>query len=503
MKVYIREEINRLHNEKEDSYCTSSFKSKDDTNWNLFIIGDGLSGHHGAVASNISVSVVRSYLAKILSQNTDYSPEKALKEALLNAHGALEKIGTTYTTIDVVLLSKDQLYLTHMGDSRVYFGYGDVLKQITVDEGDYNGPKNYIGQAHIPNNSLDIVTRIDNAVVKYDFLQNKPSKILLTTDGLMSRVTDAEIAQIWADAHGEYHDPSKVLDKFIERIRRPYGRLDELVEDKIKRIVGGIDDFRLNSNDTKAQMIERILNAYVLRESEELVSRIDGYIKYDDTAMILIDLEDSVDQRLDELKTVVEVTLPEVKRQRSEYQEDARAKSATISRLETDKSNLGGLLAEEKAGRKLDREAYDDKIKEKDEEINALYGGIIDYEVDKDRLVKEIAELKEEIVNKNNNLGLYVNLKRCMSKFYHGALGLIASGESVKKKDEPEAMELISDLEAIALISTGYNPEFIEKNNRELSSREYPLEKTEPKEKLSGRDEAMKFIKETESDENG
>jgi protein phosphatase len=492
MKVYVKEEINRLHDEKEDSYCTSSFKSKDGTDWNLFIIGDGLSGHHGAVASNISVNVIRNYLTKTLSQAPDYPLEKALKEALFNAHRALEKIGTTHTTIDTVLLSSSKLYLAHMGDSRVYFGYNNVLKQITIDEGDYDGPKNYIGQGHIPNNRLDIDSRIDQAVVEYDISLDKPSKILLTTDGLMSRVTDAEIAQIWAGAHGKYHDMSKVLDLFVERIRRPYGRLDELVEDKIKRIVGGIDDFRLNPSDTKAQMIERILNAYVLRESEELVSRIDGNIKYDDTTMILVDMEDSINQRLGELKTVVEVTLPETERQRDGYQREVGIKEAAIARLEVANSSLEGRLADEKEGRRQDKAAYDANIKLKDEEIDRLHGGIIDYEVEKDGLIKKIAELEEEIVKLEKNKGLYNSMKKYLIKFSHYALG-IDSDESVKKKDEFEPTEITPN-EKIALTLGGYNDGVIEKINQQLSNKEYSPEKQETRAWSNGPKEVLRWI---------
>lgn len=336
MKIYVREEINRSqHDEKEDSYCTSSFRGKDGTDWNLFMIADGLSGHHGALASNVSVRVVRDSLTKTLQKEVGCSPTEALKKSLIEANAKLERFGTTYTTIDAVLLSQDNLYLAHMGDSRVYLGYGGRLEQVTVDEGDSSGPKNYIGCTYIANNSLNITTRVNQAVTElYSKGHAKPSEILLVTDGLMSRVTDEEINQIWADTHSKYYDPSNVLDRFVERIRRPQGKLSELVEDKIKRIVGGTADFRLNPGDSKDQMIKRILDAYVRGEGEELrteeeskrleeywrreggsktlVSRIDNNLKYDDATMILVDLKDSVNVRLGELRTALEVTIPEL-----------------------------------------------------------------------------------------------------------------------------------------------------------------------------------------------
>ncbi len=356
MKIYVRDEINRLHDRREDAHCTSSFKDKVGNKWEIVIIADGLSGYHGAVASGKSVNAVRNYLTEILSRDKEYSPENALKGAVLHANEELEKIGTTYTTIDTVLLSEDKLYLAHLGDSRVYLGFGSTLELVTEDQGDSNGPKNYIGCTYIEGNSKNIAARVELAVT--ELLSKgyaRPSEILLATDGLMSRVTDAEITEIWADAHKVNYDPSAVLEKFVERIRRPVGKLSELTENQIRRIVGGIPDFNLGPGDSKEQMIEKILDAYVRRESGELVKRIDGNLKYDDATLILVDLKDSVGNSFDEL-TKVKIKLPEVEGERDVFRADAIAKGERISQLTEEKSSLDDTIRTEREERRIEVE---------------------------------------------------------------------------------------------------------------------------------------------------
>ena len=507
MRHYIKEIIGRTksHSTSEDSYAINHFNDADGLDWRLFMIADGLTSHNGAYASNFAVKTISAYIRNSIESKSGYESERVIKDALLQTNSQLEKGSAGRTTIDMILLSSSELYLAHLGDSRVYFINDDnSLQQVTKDEGGGpDGPTNYLGRTYAEGSSIHITDRVEKCILKpYEAGLVKPKFILLATDGLTSRVTDEEIETKLSQL-GKYSNPAQLLDELEQMMRYPVGRMGGLTLGALWNMISNLPEFAEDTSLSIELLRTKLLQAYKNNESDELVRRIDNnWIKNDDTAMILVDLEDSVDNRLGELKTVVEVTLPRVEQKRDEYQQDVVAKSATISRLETTNSNLEERLAEEKEGRRVEKEAYDAKIKLKDREIEGLYGGVIDYEVNKDELVKEIAELKEEIVNKDNSLGLYAYLKRCMSKFYHGALRLIASGEYVKKKDESGVTELISDIEAIALISAGYNREFIEKNNQELSDKKCSLEKTKLEERLSGRDEVIKNLEEIEGNKD-
>lgn len=107
---------------------------------NLFIVADGMGGHKaGQVASNTSIEAFLAYLNKYQPDSTE-EPLDMLIGAVNMANDAVYKLGQTYseygnmgTTMVVATVIDNNMYVAHVGDSRLYLIDGDEIVQITND----------------------------------------------------------------------------------------------------------------------------------------------------------------------------------------------------------------------------------------------------------------------------------------------------------------------------------------------------------------------------------
>ena len=103
---------------------------------NLFVVADGMGGQNaGERASSYAVEVLLQSIRKSREKN----PVKVLRRAMEHANDMVYRESTTKessrgmgTTMVAATLYKDTLYVTNVGDSRLYI-IGNEIRQITHD----------------------------------------------------------------------------------------------------------------------------------------------------------------------------------------------------------------------------------------------------------------------------------------------------------------------------------------------------------------------------------
>ncbi len=139
MKVFAGTDIGKAREMNQDFYYVS--RNLDEVK--LCVLADGMGGYTGGeIASNLAVMSVKSYIYNNYSKtelNTD-GIINLLKDATQYANmivyektkeiTALEEMGTT---LEIALIVDDKVYISHIGDSRIYKITNDKAKQLTID----------------------------------------------------------------------------------------------------------------------------------------------------------------------------------------------------------------------------------------------------------------------------------------------------------------------------------------------------------------------------------
>ncbi|MGM0472106.1 MAG: Stp1/IreP family PP2C-type Ser/Thr phosphatase [Bacillota bacterium] len=231
MRYGLVSDVGKVRDENEDSYLKLI---TDD--YGLFAVADGMGGHNaGEVASTLAVDTLKAYNFTIGQLTTDL--ETAVKRAnrqILQAAKENPKYQGMGTTLTAALLTSQQVYIGHVGDSRAYlFRAGELIQltedhslvnqllesgEITEQEARNHPQRNLLLQAL--GTAEDIEVDIISQQIKEDDL------FLLCSDGLTDLLSDQEIA--------------KVLD--------PTGKLqqqaDQLVQ--LAKQAGGYDNITVN-----------------------------------------------------------------------------------------------------------------------------------------------------------------------------------------------------------------------------------------------------------------
>ena len=179
---------------------------------NLFVVADGMGGHNaGERASSYAVEVLLANIRKSKERN----PVKVLRYAMEHANDSVYQEAMTKercrgmgTTMVAATILKDTLYITNVGDSRLYISGEQGLVQITRDhswiaemvmrgelskEEARNHPdKNIITRALGASEEVDIDF--------FDVQLEEKNRILLCSDGLSNMVADEEIQKILGDS---------------------------------------------------------------------------------------------------------------------------------------------------------------------------------------------------------------------------------------------------------------------------------------------------------------
>lgn len=200
----MKTDIGLQRNANED-YCLSTKIN----NIYVYIVADGMGGHlAGEVASKLAVDSIYEYLNENIKQYD--SLVKIIKDSLDYANGKIYKKSTdpAYkdmgTTIELVLVDGCNVYLGHVGDSRVYIKKNNKFKQITRDHSLIN---DLLESGSISESEADrmpqknIITRALGGDIKLDsdiheITISKGDIIFICTDGVTGCLDDEEIFDV-------------------------------------------------------------------------------------------------------------------------------------------------------------------------------------------------------------------------------------------------------------------------------------------------------------------
>ncbi len=301
MRAYTKIIPGRKHEACDDHLFESIFSDSQNNRCGIFIIGDGLSGSAGHYASNLAVNDLGKRLQEELVKGLSPNDIPSLVKSKFGELDQRVK-GKFETTLDSVVIRNETCYLHHAGDSRVYLVYaGGRVEQVTEDEGKISsrlGPANYIGALKGTNEQI-----IDLKNVQYLFL---------TTDGLMSRVTDEQIYTLLRTAE---YGGLEILGMFEKIIAQPREKLLPIPEEKLVQMIKGKQE---KIPQKKQELVDLVLQYY--GRDQDVTKEVDSLLEYDDTAMILVDLEDSLGSVLSDegrRKQTEAVRIQQIEQQRS------------------------------------------------------------------------------------------------------------------------------------------------------------------------------------------
>ena len=210
MRILAKSDIGKAREMNQDSFYVSDV----DDEIKLYILADGMGGYKGGeIASSLAIESTRKYIEnnfkdiqkekneilKLINSAIEYANmivyEKTLEEPELHDMG---------TTLDVVLIYNNKVFIGHVGDSRVYRIRKNLIRKLTSDhsyveklvkdgsitkEEAYNHPnKNMLLKA------LGCKTLVRPDVFYKGFL--KGDILLMCSDGLTNMLKDNEIYSI-------------------------------------------------------------------------------------------------------------------------------------------------------------------------------------------------------------------------------------------------------------------------------------------------------------------
>ncbi len=210
MKVFAGTDIGKVRQMNQDTY----FISEEAEEPKIYLLADGMGGYAGGeIASNLAIHSVKQYIQsnwekiaktekeilKLLKEATKYANSSIYEKA--NQVKELEEMGTT---LEICLIYEEKLYISHLGDSRIYAVSNDKIERITNDhtyveklvkdgtisrEEAKNHPKK-----HMLIKALGCASDAEPDVFARTW--DKEEMIVLCSDGLTNMLTEEEIQDI-------------------------------------------------------------------------------------------------------------------------------------------------------------------------------------------------------------------------------------------------------------------------------------------------------------------
>lgn len=224
MLVFANTDIGMSRNMNQDYY----YISNQDDDLSIFILADGMGGYNGGeIASKIAVESARKYIEEKADdlQNNEKKIIDVLKSATAYANNTvyeiskenknLEEMGTT---LEICLIYNKKVYISHIGDSRVYSIIGEKIERLTTDhsyveklvkdgtitrEEAENHPKK-----HVLIKALGCVPEIEPDIIERRFEKNEI--LVICSDGLTNMLKDDKIRDVVIN---NIEDPEKELIK--------------------------------------------------------------------------------------------------------------------------------------------------------------------------------------------------------------------------------------------------------------------------------------------------
>jgi len=236
IRVGYASDIGQVRSNNQDTLlvlATSSEGNKPSQPMGLFIVADGMGGHHDGerasmvAAQTIAIHVTRELYLPSLQNHQPDAEQKTISEVLAEALDAANAavnadVPEGGTTVTCAVVRGDLAYVAHVGDSRAYLiveGQPSMelltrdhslvrrlqeLGQLTPEEAEVHPQRNVLYRAIGQGDTLEV-----DATTR----RLPPSaRLMLCSDGLWGAVDDSHILQILR----EYADPQEACERLIQ-----------------------------------------------------------------------------------------------------------------------------------------------------------------------------------------------------------------------------------------------------------------------------------------------
>lgn len=239
MRFYGITDVGRERSINED--CISLPETSE--NLKIFVLADGMGGANaGEVASKEAVEASKMYIEKNIEKVLDGTVDE-LRELILNAvleankrvielSNAVPEYKGMGTTLIVLYVFKNKVFIGHVGDSRVYRIRKNIIRQLTKDHSFVQELVNsgtitkQEAKNHPQKNALTKVIgyeeNIEPDIITKGFL--KDDVILICSDGLTNMLDDSQIYEIITK---NILDTEKMSKELVDRANES-GGLDNI-----------------------------------------------------------------------------------------------------------------------------------------------------------------------------------------------------------------------------------------------------------------------------------
>lgn len=204
MKAYALTDIGRARSMNQDFVFASS--QPVGPLENLFLVADGMGGHRaGDFASRFLVE----HMVEEIQSSGEKAPVAVLEKAIRHVNFDLyqqalenEEFGGMGTTLVAATVEGETLYVSNIGDSRLYLVRGGKAYQITKDHSYVEemvaagkmvrGSQDYLNQKNIITRAAGMTEHVQADFFEADL--ERGDVILLCSDGLTNMVSDEQIA---------------------------------------------------------------------------------------------------------------------------------------------------------------------------------------------------------------------------------------------------------------------------------------------------------------------
>ena len=228
MRVYGKSDVGKARDNNQDFYIISP----PDTRIKIYVVADGMGGAKGGeIASKLAALSAKSYiethfdeyradrnkLKTLISNAIEYANmivyEESKKDKSLKGMG---------TTIDICLIYNNQVFIGHVGDSRVYRIRKEAIKKLTtdhslvqklIDDGEISKEE---AKSHPQKNQILKAVGCD-AYVEPDVQINgfiESDILLMCSDGLTNMVSDTTIYDVIRE--NNIINEEKIVNKLID-----------------------------------------------------------------------------------------------------------------------------------------------------------------------------------------------------------------------------------------------------------------------------------------------
>jgi protein phosphatase len=211
-KPFSISETGKRTNNEDSIYPNDDRGTVDDR---LFLVCDGVGGSHkGEVASSVACDSIQTYFDSFLDTEEKIDPEfirKAIRYTEIRFDDYIKDNPTANgmaTTLCLLYLSPDRIYLTHAGDSRIYqFRKGNIifktedhsLVESMVKSGQINPEE---ARKHPRRNVIYKAIQGSKAPLDLDVVQitdiQPDDRFLVCTDGVMEALSDNELSDLFS-----------------------------------------------------------------------------------------------------------------------------------------------------------------------------------------------------------------------------------------------------------------------------------------------------------------